>query len=545
MENRELLKLEDLLEDEKIGFYKNCEVTQIILHIKSTGKYWNYFTHIECNECYTQPKETTWLTTSPNSISPDIQILICKQVISVKDMLKIWNNAEESQHWNYKTDDALLDKIFCSPPKFIPETDPTGNIDLENTLVPLEEMLYGSNYNGNYYICELFSQKEYFNEILDENTIKKIQKEIFKAGLQFDIEKLHDRIGNIICKLPIETFSHKTKALTPERGIKGSFTQKIKSKRHYCLHIFCEDDHVLVWNQVKFFSLTNNSEKFEYEIMPNNYKNTIMVLDCISNVIYYMAVRDYTYESNYFGIIRMPQFGFQCMEKRKLLVNKKEISVELYNIGGVGETYINRDISEIEKRRKNYCDKYSYKHNYFVAFQSGEQTKAYETIIDIINATDLLWDLEEIWLVDPYLSPNDILHTIAYSEKYEIKLKCLTNIRTINSNPCTREIDVKNRFEETKQKYKIQLENAIPEDSDLSLEYRTVYKNYGSSFHDRYLILKYGVNRCRAWSLGISVNSLGKSHHIIQIVNTPSEVFRIIQGIWDEVDNDECLIYKK
>ena len=258
-----------------------------------------------------------------------------------------------------------------------------------------------------------------------------------------------------------------------------------------------------------------------------------------------MAVRDYTYESNYFGTVRMPQFGFQCMGKRKLLVDKKEISVDLYNIGGIGGTYINSDVFEIEKRRKMCRDNYSDKHNFFVAFQSGEQKKAYKTIIDIINATDLLWDLEEIWLVDPYLSPNDILHTIVFSEKYEIKLKCLTDIRTINSNACTRESDGENRFEETKKNYKIQLENAIPEDSDLGLEYRTVYKNYGSSFHDRYLILKYGVNRCRAWSLGISVNSLGKSHHIVQIVNTPSEVFRIIQEIWNEVDNDECLIYKK
>lgn len=545
MEYEELLELEDLLEYGKIGFYTNCEVTQIILHIKSSGKYWNYFTHIECNERYTQPMKTTWLTSAPKSISPDMQILIGKQIISVEDMLNIWNNAEESQHWSYKTDDALLDKIFWSPPKFIPETDPTGNIDSENTLVPLEEMLYGSNYSGNYYICELFSKKEYFNKILDEKTIKKIQKEIFKVGLRFDIEKLRDRIGNIICKLPIESLSHKTKALTPERGIKGSFMQKFKSKRQYCLHIFCEDDHVLVSNQVKFFTLTDDLETFEYEIMPNNYKNTIMVLDCISNVIYYMAVRDYTYESNYFGTVRMPQFGFQCMGKRKLLVDKKEISVDLYNIGGIGGTYINSDVFEIEKRRKMCRDNYSDKHNFFVAFQSGEQKKAYKTIIDIINATDLLWDLEEIWLVDPYLSPNDILHTIVFSEKYEIKLKCLTDIRTINSNACTRESDGENRFEETKKNYKIQLENAIPEDSDLGLEYRTVYKNYGSSFHDRYLILKYGVNRCRAWSLGISVNSLGKSHHIVQIVNTPSEVFRIIQEIWNEVDNDECLIYKK
>lgn len=37
-------------------------------------------------------------------------------------------------------------------------------------------------------------------------------------------------------------------------------------------------------------------------------------------------------------------------------------------------------------------------------------------------------------------------------------------------------------------------------------------------------------------SLGTSVNALGKSHHIIQTVNTPSEIFRIIQEIWNATE---------
>ena len=66
----------------------------------------------------------------------------------------------------------------------------------------------------------------------------------------------------------------------------------------------------------------------------------------------------------------------------------------------------------------------------------------------------------------------------------------------------------------------------------------------GIPFHDRYLILKYGLNKSGAWSLGISVNSLGKSHHIIQIVQSPMDVIETIDAIWNQSLGEGCLIYK-
>lgn len=99
------------------------------------------------------------------------------------------------------------------------------------------------------------------------------------------------------------------------------------------------------------------------------------------------------------------------------------------------------------------------------------------------------------------------------------------------------------RFVITKNSFTKHLNNCIPLDTDLKIDYRTVRGNHGKTFHDRYLILKYGINKCRVWSLGISVNSLGKSHHIIQIVETPSAVAGIFDEIWKETDYEECKIY--
>ena len=93
------------------------------------------------------------------------------------------------------------------------------------------------------------------------------------------------------------------------------------------------------------------------------------------------------------------------------------------------------------------------------------------------------------------------------------------------------------------EQYHSELSDALSIQTDMKIEFRTVVGMEGSAFHDRYLILKYGMNKSRAWSLGISVNSLGKSHHIIQIVQSPMDVIATINTIWKQSCGKECLIY--
>ena len=57
------------------------------------------------------------------------------------------------------------------------------------------------------------------------------------------------------------------------------------------------------------------------------------------------------------------------------------------------------------------------------------------------------------------------------------------------------------------------------------------------------MILRYHFNKTRVWSLGASVNSLGKSHHIIQIVESPTLIEDFFDKVWSETTVDECKIY--
>jgi hypothetical protein len=47
-----------------------------------------------------------------------------------------------------------------------------------------------------------------------------------------------------------------------------------------------------------------------------------------------------------------------------------------------------------------------------------------------------------------------------------------------------------------------------------------------------------------AWSLGTSVNSLGKQHHILQQVDDGQRIMDAFLDLWDRLNGPEHLIWK-
>lgn len=534
------------------GVLNSCnyaEVVQVILLRKKDNVCLNYFTHVLFSSGFSEEESSVFLTDRPISINSEYKVLITKEKIARDSVLDILQNAAESQTWEWKEDKALLDDVFPMDLQFIPETDPTGSKTSDSTLVPIELALYGSNFSGGYYLCELFSAKTVLAKSLSTDDNRKIQDEINKAKIGFNLESLFDRIGNIVCKIPMDIIRHKPVKLSPERGIAGRFIleNSCTEPLECVLQIILESDHTIIETRVEEMVFSEKGEIREYSIDPNRYSNRIILSDKKSGIIYYSAVRDYSFGSNYYAMITPPQFGIQSSLKRIIVIDGQDKEIELTNIAGIGEVSIEKEIFEIEKRQHKWMTEYEYKHHFFRSFVVGQENEAIQTVIDICNDRDLFWDLEEVWLVDPYLSADDILKTVVYCGKYGISIKCLTHIAAINGNRETRTettTEGESLFETTVSRYNGILKNALGKQTDLKLEYRTVAGMTGISFHDRYLILKCGLNKSRAWSLGISVNSLGKSHHIIQIVQSPMDVIDTIDTIWNQSLREECLIFK-
>jgi hypothetical protein len=95
------------------------------------------------------------------------------------------------------------------------------------------------------------------------------------------------------------------------------------------------------------------------------------------------------------------------------------------------------------------------------------------------------------------------------------------------------------------EKQRLIFEGAKSNFLDLRLEFRMKSGPAGWAFHDRFLIFPATGRGALAWSLGTSVNSLGKQHHILQRVDDGQLIMQAFRELWDQLDRPDHLVWKK
>lgn len=542
-------KLDQLINSGVIGAYQYCKVDQIVLFNKDTNVAWNYFTHVHFSSKYDTVAESILLT-SPATLRNGWKLIVSQYSMRKETFKDCVHSALYTGVWSYTdsniTEGDKIDEAFPTPVKFIAENDPTGSY--YNNVIPLEKSLYGSTFRGNYYVFEIYARGERLKELLQDIDVKNIQKILHKCKLNYRLDELPDRIGNVVCKFEIETLRTTPKRLG-EHGMTYSFelAPEITHGMNLRLHIEQEHDRLLYEYVDELFCI-HPGETFEKGVEPNQCKTTLTISDAESKLILFRAVADQSVYSSYYGQITPGNIvATSVHQHRKVKIGEKEYNVPLNSAEGTGELPFLIEMTDAGKRQQKWQDAFFKEKNYLRVYNGGQHDEALCDIRSIIN-NQLLWDLDEIRIVDPYLSPNDILNTVALCEKPGIRVCCLTDIHTISNNKDAKEEiltgDTQDaEFDEIRSSFQKQLEDGLGQDTDLRLSFRTVHGNNGSSFHDRYLILKYKLNKTRVWSLGTSVNSVGKSHHIVQIVESPMLIDGFFDEEWRQTDTDKCKIY--
>lgn len=168
-------------------------------------------------------------------------------------------------------------------------------------------------------------------------------------------------------------------------------------------------------------------------------------------------------------------------------------------------------------------------------YQFGEREKALNDIRTIINRYEQNNICICLW--DPYLTANDIIETLFYSNIYNMQLKALGSYIG-NSKKILDSKDFK--------EYSLKQSDTIRNSGNLygiNLEFRCQHDHFGFPFHDRFLIFFDSENKAEVWSLGTSINSIGKSHHLIQLVSHPQYVLEAFNKLWDKLNFEETIIY--
>jgi hypothetical protein len=171
---------------------------------------------------------------------------------------------------------------------------------------------------------------------------------------------------------------------------------------------------------------------------------------------------------------------------------------------------------------------------------------------------------EGVWLWDPYLSAKDIISTLFYCRFFGSELRALTAgyIAPTEGQPtqkrqrCSEWLGA--RIHELFARPEASLSPSAQFVAEqhatltgiksnmrgLHLEFRMRTGAAGWRFHDRFLIFPAADRAALAWSLGTSINSLGKQHHILQLVDDGQRISDAFTELWNALDQPEHLIWK-
>ena len=165
----------------------------------------------------------------------------------------------------------------------------------------------------------------------------------------------------------------------------------------------------------------------------------------------------------------------------------------------------------------------------------AEHGRALSKIRDLINA----YGREAAWLWDPYLSADDLLLTLFHCSTSGAQLRGLTAGRSFQDG-----VEDEARTFDWVARQKDRLETAKGNLRGLKLEFRIRRGSKGWPFHDRFLIFPRKRDGALAWSLGTSINSVGRQHHILQQVSDGQMIADAFQELWTALDEPDYLIWK-
>ncbi len=151
----------------------------------------------------------------------------------------------------------------------------------------------------------------------------------------------------------------------------------------------------------------------------------------------------------------------------------------------------------------------------------------------------------DLW--DPYLSADDLLQTLFWSATVGAPLRAITDGKEPPKCNC-KGVERPGGQVALSESFADQQRNTFARDGGnlhgLRLEYRMRTGPKGWSFHDRFLIFPNLPDGPAAWSLGTSVNSLGKAHHILQRVSNGALIAGAFEDLWNELNDPAHLIWR-
>lgn len=512
------ISIEDITEDfnlltEKgvVGLYNRCEVIQIFG--LRNGNVFNIFTLVIFEKSSEINETEEFLTSKLNKFYgvKDIKWGISRNIISIEKCRNFFYNLANDNIFRLETEELEIGELSFTKKQYISP---------ENSVV--EEQLnkiLKNNFNNGSYIIEAFDlEKNNVNFLLNDPVLLNQFSESVSNIIPISIGSLSDRLGNVIFQFPIRIFETEVSVIKPDKGFIIELIYDNDIKQIPKLNILASNkfdgstmDFKMQVIEKKAEILVSTKHDVKWKIV--NPENNLIL------------------SSNLFNTIKNINLNMNMVssQNRIFKVNDKQYEISISSSENFSVYNQTKEMEEwILDRKYDQELKALESSKSFIQYYGNEGEKALNDVRDLIK----IYGKRGVYLWDPYLNAIDIKNTLYYTPYSNVPLKAITNLKNPNCNNKNDIIqEIRDEFNVDNLKY-----------LSINFELRSKTGTYGWDFHDRFII--FPLERPKVWSLGISVNQLGKSHHILQEVKNAQHILNAFNKLWSELDNKECLVWK-
>jgi hypothetical protein len=537
------------------GFHTHFEVTEIFVLFAKGGPAYNVFTLLVAEDRTGSPDQPS------KYLGDRIRLKLFKEpmfgikrsYITIQELEGVIERLKTTGDWRIGDQKLLTGKLAPLDFQFV-VPDSTSPVQLNN-------VLKNNFWNGSHVVELMDVSKEYLGPLLDFPARLQELSEAIQKRLPIRLASLSDRLGNIVIQLPVTVLvtAFARNRITGETTVTTRWHPKA-SPRPLRATVEMRFDGVVtthgsaeLW-QPQGVLPTTDGEGLQETALWDDQNGVLLA------------------RSGATAFIETIGLGMHILggEPRVFALHKQDGQTEQVRIGMVNAMQ-NEVKAPKADRGRNWIQRRIYRQETsnlmaqrrFVPYkpEPGKQDEMHQKALSDIRALINQYGRGGVWLWDPYLGADDIIRTLFYCPYIGADMRALTAGYERPSG-----VRVQSTFafiwKQLVALVKEKCGNApAPEPSfadrqrhtfaaadsnlyGLQLEYRMKSGTKGWAFHDRFLIFPDTNEGSLAWSLGTSVNALGRQHHIFQRVDDSRHVVDAFLELWNQLDGSDQLIWK-
>jgi hypothetical protein len=521
-----------------LGFYTHFEATEVFA-TQGQGAPLNVFSILVAEERASDAVEQSRLL-NPNRIKikslPDWNFGIKRYVKPIEELASLFDMLCDGKGWQPSGQPLQVAELTSIPTQFVPP-DSTG-------VVPWNRVLKNNFWNGSHVFEWADAKKVALQSLFDDPPRLQELSEAIRQFVPMSLASLSDRLGNVVVQLPVTVLMSKFAELraSGDFTLSNAWHPKASPRPLRASCVMNYDDAIPAFNSVAVEGtdtlLSMHDGRGLHRAALWDDENRVLLaatgeMAFINTVVMNLHVLDP--EPRVFTVPD-GNGGENTIRLGLTPVPIKRV---------VGEPQINPAGDWTQRRiYQEETDRLRAERR-FVQYRPLPGQNLHPEALDDVRFLINRHGEEGVWLWDQYLSADDVINTLFHCRFFGADLRGLT---AGNIPPGASEVTQADgslpRSAQFAADQRAMLTGIKSNLRGLRLEFRMRTGPAGWGFHDRFLIFPAAERAALAWSLGTSINSLGRQHHILQRVDDGQRIRDAFEELWEALNQPEHVIWK-